>query len=56
MNQLFARKPISELLAETQKQRMDVDPTSGANLEKLAQQILQQPPEVLARVKKLLSN
>jgi tripartite-type tricarboxylate transporter receptor subunit TctC len=46
----------SELLAETKKQRMDVDPTSGAALEKLAQQILQQPPEVLARVKKILGN
>ena len=45
-----------ELLAETKKQLMDVEPTSGANLEKLAQQILQQPPEVLARVKKILSN
>ena len=45
-----------ELLAETKKQRMDVDPTSGAALEKLAQQILQQPPEVLARVKKILGN
>ena len=45
-----------ELLAETKKQLMDVDPTPGANLEKLAQQILQQPPEVLARVKKILSN
>ena len=45
-----------ELLAETQKQRMDVDPTPGANLEKLAQQILQQPAEVLARVKKILGN
>jgi tripartite-type tricarboxylate transporter receptor subunit TctC len=45
-----------ELLAETKKQRMDVDPTSGAALEKLAQQILQQPPDVLARVKKILGN
>jgi len=45
-----------ELLAETQKQKMDVDPTNGASLEKLAQQILQQPPDVLARVKKILSN
>jgi len=45
-----------ELLAEAQKQRMDVDPESGENLEKLAKQILQQPPEVLARVKKLLGN
>ena len=45
-----------ELLAETQKQKMDVDPTSGATLEKLAQEILQQPPDVLARVKKILAN
>ncbi|HEX2225978.1 MAG TPA: tripartite tricarboxylate transporter substrate-binding protein [Candidatus Binatia bacterium] len=45
-----------ELLAETKKQRMDVDPTSGAELEKLAQEILQQPPDVMARVKKLLAN
>jgi tripartite-type tricarboxylate transporter receptor subunit TctC len=45
-----------DLLAETQKQKMDVDPESGENLEKLAQQILQQPAEVLARVKKILSN
>jgi hypothetical protein len=35
---------------------MDVDPTSGPALEKLAQDILQQPPEVLARVKKILAN
>jgi len=45
-----------DLLAETQKQKMDVDPENGENLEKLAQQILQQPAEVLARVKKILSN
>jgi tripartite-type tricarboxylate transporter receptor subunit TctC len=45
-----------ELLAETKKQRMDVDPTSGAELEKLAQEIFQQPAEVIARVKKILSN
>ena len=45
-----------DLLAETQKQKMDVDPETGENLEKLAQQILQQPAEVLARVKKILSN
>ena len=45
-----------DLLAETQKQKMDVDPENGENLEKLAQQILLQPAEVLARVKKILSN
>jgi tripartite-type tricarboxylate transporter receptor subunit TctC len=45
-----------ELLAEAKKQRMDVDPTNGADLEKLAHEILQQPPEVLARAKKLLGS
>jgi tripartite-type tricarboxylate transporter receptor subunit TctC len=45
-----------ELLAEAKKQRMDVEPETGENLEKLAHKILNQPPEVLARVKKILSN
>jgi tripartite-type tricarboxylate transporter receptor subunit TctC len=45
-----------ELLAEAKKGRMDVDPTTGESLEKLANQILAQPPEVIARVKKILSN
>lgn len=45
-----------ELLAETKKSRMDVDPTPGPELEKLANEIFQQPPEVLARVKKILGN
>jgi hypothetical protein len=35
---------------------MDVDPTSGEVLEKLAKRVLDQPPDVLARVKKILSN
>ena len=35
---------------------MDVDPESGENLEKLAKRILEQPPEVIARVKKVLGN
>ena len=43
-----------ELLAEAKKGKMDVDPTSGESLEKLAKQVLDQPPEVLARVKKIL--
>ncbi len=45
-----------ELLVEAKKQRMDIDPESGENLEKLAVKILNQPPEVMARVKKILSN
>jgi tripartite-type tricarboxylate transporter receptor subunit TctC len=45
-----------ELLAEAKKGRMDVDPESGENLEKLATRILDQPPDVIARVKKILGN
>jgi tripartite-type tricarboxylate transporter receptor subunit TctC len=46
----------SELVAEAKKGRMDIDPESGENLEKLAHKVLEQPPEVIARVKKILSN
>jgi tripartite-type tricarboxylate transporter receptor subunit TctC len=45
-----------DLLAEAQKGRMDVDPESGENLEKLATRVLDQPPDVIARVKKILGN
>ncbi|HZA57303.1 MAG TPA: tripartite tricarboxylate transporter substrate-binding protein [Candidatus Udaeobacter sp.] len=45
-----------ELIAEAKKGRMDIDPTTGESLEKLANRILAQPPEVIARVKKILSN
>lgn len=45
-----------ELLAEAQKQRMDVDPESGENLEKLVAKTMQQPADVVARVRKLLGN
>lgn len=45
-----------DLLAEAQKGRMDVDPESGENLEKLANRVLDQPADVIARVKKILGN
>ena len=46
-----------ELLAETQKQKMDVDPENGENLRKArSTRSCSQPPEVIARVKKILSN
>ncbi len=44
----------TELLDEVKKGRMDMDPTSGEELEKLAMRILDQPSEVLERVKKFL--
>ena len=45
-----------ELLAEAEKTRMDVDPVSGEELQQLAQRVMDQPSDVLARVKKLLAN
>ena len=45
-----------ELLADAQKQKMDVDPESGENLEKLVTKTMNQPADVIARVKKLLGN
>jgi len=45
-----------ELLADAKKQKMDVDPESGENLEKLAAKTMNQPADVIARVKKLLGN
>lgn len=45
-----------ELLAEAKKRNWDIDLTSGEDLEKLAKEIMIQPPEVIERVKKLLGS
>lgn len=44
----------SELLEEAKKGSMDMDPSSGEELEKLANRIMSQPPEVLERIKNIL--
>ena len=43
-----------ELLAEAKKARMDVEPVTGEQLQALAKRVMNQPPGVLKRVKKLL--
>jgi tripartite-type tricarboxylate transporter receptor subunit TctC len=43
-----------QLLAEAKKGKMEVEPVSGEELQKLAQRMLEQPPGVIARVKKIL--
>jgi len=43
-----------ELLAEAKKARMDVEPVTGEQLDALAKRILNQPPGVIQRVKKIL--
>lgn len=42
------------LLADANKRGWDVDPTSGAELEAIAKEIMVQPPEVIERMKRLL--
>ena len=41
---------------EAKKSRMDIEPTSGEELEALAKDIFDAPPEVIARAKKVLAN
>ena len=43
-----------EALAEAKKGRMDVDPTSGEELESLVKDIFDAPPDSLDRVRKIL--
>jgi tripartite-type tricarboxylate transporter receptor subunit TctC len=45
-----------ELLSEAKKARMDVEYTSGEDLEALAKDVLNQPPEVIEAAKKILGN
>jgi tripartite-type tricarboxylate transporter receptor subunit TctC len=45
-----------ELLAEAEKNKMDVDPSSGDELENLMKKVMDQPKNVIDRVKKMLEN
>lgn len=45
-----------ELLAEAEKGRMDVDPTPGEELQDLIKKVMDQPKEVIDRVKKMMAN
>jgi tripartite-type tricarboxylate transporter receptor subunit TctC len=46
----------SELLAEAEKNKMDVDPSSGDELEDLMKKVMDQPKDVIDKVKKMLEN
>jgi hypothetical protein len=43
-------------LAEAEKNKMDVDPSSGDELEDLMKKVMDQPKNVIVRVKKMLDN
>jgi hypothetical protein len=45
-----------ELVAEANKGRMDMDPSTGEQLQKLLKEVMDQPREVLDRVKTILAN
>ena len=45
-----------ELLAEAKKRGWDIDLLAGEELEKLAKEIMVQPPDVIERVKKMLAS
>ena len=45
-----------QLLAEAKKGKMEVDPASGEELEVLVKEVMDQPPEVIERVKKIMAN
>ena len=43
-----------ELLAQAEKQNLEIEPTGGEELEALAREVMAQSPEVIERMKKLL--
>lgn len=43
-----------DFLAETKKKRLDIDPTTGEEVEALAKELMSQPPEVVARLRKMM--
>jgi len=44
-----------EFIAETKKRKFDLDPVSGEEMESLAKEVINQPAEIVARMKKLLA-
>ena len=41
-------------LADAKKKRLEIDPTSSDELEKLAKEVVGQPPDIVAKMKTLL--
>jgi len=45
-----------DFLGDVKKRGLEAEPTTGEELEKLAKEVMAQPPEVIERVKKLMGN
>ncbi|HET8562767.1 MAG TPA: hypothetical protein VFM35_02725, partial [Candidatus Binatia bacterium] len=44
------------LLAEAEKRRLEIDPTSAQEMETLAKEVMASPPDAVERMRKLLGN
>jgi tripartite-type tricarboxylate transporter receptor subunit TctC len=42
------------LLAEAERRRLDIDPSTGEELDSLAKEVMTAPPDVVEKVKKLI--
>ncbi len=56
---VYARKgerdePFPELLADAKRRRIDIEYTSGEELDRLAKEVITKDTEVIERMKKLL--
>jgi len=45
-----------EFLAETKRKKLDMDPTTGEEVEALTKDVMSQPHEVIERLKKMMKN
>jgi hypothetical protein len=45
-----------EFIAEVKKRRYDLEPVSAEEMQSLAKEVVSQPPDVVERVKQILSN
>jgi hypothetical protein len=45
-----------ELIADVNKSRLDMDPSTGEEIEAVIREIMDLPPEVIDRVKKVFEN
>ena len=43
-----------DFLAEAKKKRLDLDPTTGEEVEALTKEVMDQPKEVIERLKKMM--
>jgi hypothetical protein len=46
----------TEFLADATRQKLEIDPTGGAEIQELVTDILSAPPEMMAKARAMLSN